>query len=213
MSGFTWRLLAATVTILLPAAGLPAAGEEPAARVPLVSDADAGPAAAKIFQGIEAGGSTPLAMHRAVANAPELFAAYVGMAQALRRDEHVPRPIRELAILRTLQIEDGTYEIDQHRRMALSCGLTPAQLAALPGWRDSTLFDGQQRAVLDWVDAEATRDGPSAESYATLSHYFDPHGVVQITLTAAFYTASARTTRALGVRPEATRQASAYGGC
>ncbi len=210
--GATRHVLLAALAAIGLGAGLPAAADEPA-RVPLVSDAEAAPPAARIFSGIEAGGSTPLAMHRAVANAPELFAAYVGLAQALRRDDHVSRRMRELVILRTLQIENGTYEIDQHRRMALSCGLTEAQLGALTDWRGSTLFDDEQRAVLDWVEAEAMPAGPTDESYAALSRFFDPHAVVQITLTAAFYAASARTTRALGVLPERPASGSSYGAC
>ena len=203
--------LAVAFVATLLCAGLPAAAEAPA-RVPLVTDAEAAPPAAKIFSAIEAGGSQPLAMHRAVANAPELFAAYVSMAQALRRDDHVPRQMRELVILRTLQIENGSYEIDQHRRMALSCGLTEAQLGDLSAWRGSALFDDRQRAVLDFVEAVATPAGPTDESYAALSHYFDPHAVVQITLTAGFYAMSARTTRALGVLPERPT-GSGYGAC
>jgi hypothetical protein len=31
---------------------------------------------------------------------------------------------------------------------------------------------------------------------------FDPHGIVEITLTSTFYVMSARTTRALGLQPE-----------
>ncbi len=46
------------------------------------------------------------------------------MARAIRNDNHVPRPIPELAILRTLQMENGEYEIGQYTRMARSCGLS-----------------------------------------------------------------------------------------
>ncbi len=209
------RIAAAALVATVAAAGPAPAGDAPA-RVPLVGDAEAAPGVASIFAGIRAGGAEPLAMHRAVANAPDLFVAYVGMARALRRDDHVSRALRELAILRTLQIENGTYEIRQHTRMAASCGLSEAQLAALPNWRTSDLFAPDQRAVLAWTEAMAKPEGPSDADHRALAASFDPHAVVALTLTAGFYAMSARTTKALAVLPEAPKPpatGSGYGGC
>jgi len=200
--------------LLAVAAASAIAAEGPVSRVPQVGDADAGPVVAGIYAGIRAGGSEPLTMHRAVANAPELFAAYVGMARAVRRDAQVPRAFRELAVLRTLQLEGGDYNLDQHSAMALSCGITAPQIAALPAWRGSGLFDARQQAVLAWAEGMATRGGPDADAYAALARSFDPREVVELTLTAAFYAASARTTKALGVVPDrAAASASHYGAC
>ena len=153
-------------------------------------------------------------MHRAVANAPELFAAYVGLARSIRADAQVPRADRELIILRTLQIEGGTYEFDQHAVMARSCGISPAQVAVLADWRGASLFDLRQQAVLAWAEAMATRDGPGNSEYLALAAIFNPREIVELTLTAAFYAASTRTTKALGVVPDpAAASVSRYGAC
>lgn len=206
-----WVIVAAA---FLAAAAPPSVAAEPGARVPLVSDADAAPAAAEIFKGIRASGASPLNMHRAVANAPKPFAAYVGLARALRADDHVPRQLRELAILRTLQLEDGGYEIEQHTHMARSCGMSEAQIAAVNDWHASTLFTPEQRAVLGWVEGMATPAGPDAASAAAMARSFDPHAIVEITLTAGFYAMSARTTKALDVKPEPPAPATGgYGAC
>ena len=187
---------------------------DPVSRVPQVSDAEAAPAAAAIFAGIRAGGSEPLTMHRAVANAPDLFAAYTGMARSIRRDAQVPRMYRELVILRTLQIEHGQYEIDQHASMALSCGISQAQIAALDTWRASGLFDAKQQAVLAWTEQMAAQAGPDDQAYAALTPSFSPREIVELTLTAGFYAMSARTTKALGVALDpAAAAASRYGAC
>ena len=190
------------------------AADGPVSRVPQVQDAEAAPAVARIFAAIRAGGSEPLTMHRAVANAPELFVAYVGMARAIRADAQVPRADRELVILRTLQIEGGAYEFDQHAAMARSCGISPAQIAALADWRGASLFDPRQRAVLAWAEAMATREGPGDAEYRALAAILSPRETVELTLTAAFYAASARTTKALGVAPDpAAASVSRYGAC
>ncbi len=207
-----WLTVAAALGCILPP--LVAIAVEQDSRVPLVTDAAATPGVAEFFNGMRASGSQPLTMHRAVANAPELFLAYAGMARAIRNDNHVPRPLRELAILRTLQMENGEYEIGQHTRMARSCGMSNEQIAALGAWRESTLFSPEQRAVLDWVEGMAAPAGPNAASYAAMAEHFDPHAIVEITLTAAFYTMSGRTTKALAVKPEPSPQATGgYGAC
>jgi alkylhydroperoxidase family enzyme len=117
-----------------------AISEDPPARVPLVADEAAPPVIAKVFEGIRATGGHPLTMRRAVANALEASAAYITLARTLRRNDHEPRSLGELAILRTLQLESGDYEFRQHSRMARSCGVSEAQIAALQNWRGSDLF-------------------------------------------------------------------------
>ena len=210
----TRAFLALSVTVAMLLAASPSGSAEADARVPLVSDTDAAPAAADIFQAIRASGASPLDMHRAVANAPELFAAYVGMARALRKDDHVSRQLRELAILRTLQLEEGGYEIQQHTRMARSCGVSEAQIAALGDWRASKLFAPEQRAILGWVEGMATPAGPDAASAEAMKRSFDPHAIVEITLTTGFYSMSARVTKALDVKSEPPAPiASGYGAC
>lgn len=208
-----WFIAAAAIVGTLVPAVMAIAAAEQDSRVPLVTDTAAPPAVAAFFNGIRASGAQPLTMHRAVANAPDIFIAYAGMARAIRSDNHVPRPIRELAILRTLQMENGEYEIGQHTRMARSCGMSDEQLAALTAWRTSTLFSPEQRAVLAWVEGMATADGPDAASYDAMAKFFDPHAVVEITLTAGFYAMSGRTTKALAVRPEPQAATGGYGAC
>ena len=207
-----WLAAAAVVGCLAPS--LVALAVEQDSRVPLLPDTAVAPGVAEMFNGIRASGSQPLTMHRAVANAPDLFLAYAGLARAIRTDNHVPRKLRELAILRALQMDNGEYEIGQHTRMARSCGISGEQIAALDAWRASTLFSAEQRAVLDWVEGMAAPAGPDAASYAAMAEHFDPHAIVEITLTAAYYTMSARTTKALAVRPEPSSQTTGgYGSC
>jgi len=177
------------------------AGDEAIARVPLVCDEDAPPVLASVFAQIRARGGEPNNMHRAVANAPDAAAAYFELAWTLRRDDHVPRSLRELAILRTLQLENGEYEFRAHARMARQHGVVDEQIDALQNWTTSDLYSAEQRAVLGWVEGMATKEGPGPASVEAMVRIFDPHAIVEITLTSAFYMMSARTTKALAVKP------------
>src|SRR6266581_2588142 len=49
-------------------------------------------------------------------------------------DTKTPRPLVELAILRTAQLWEGDYEMNQHRPMMRACGYTPQQIEAVGYW-------------------------------------------------------------------------------
>ena len=131
--------------------GAAAAQDTPVARVPLVASDTKDPIVGPIFDAIKARGGEPLNMHRAVANSPKIFKSYVDMALALRAGATTPRADRELIILRTAQLGGGEYEFAQHRPMAMSCGVSAAQLDGLAQWRTSTLFSEKQRAILAYA--------------------------------------------------------------
>ena len=183
------------------------------ARVPLVAsdtnDAIVGP----IFSGIKSRGGEPLNMHRAVANSPKIFKSYVDMALALRAGATTPRVDRELIILRTAQIAGGDYEFTQHRPMAVSCGMTAAQLDALAQWRASSLFSDRQRAILAYADGMGSRSGVDDATFAALKRYFTDPEIVELTVTSAFYGMVSQITRSLDVKLEPNAGQTAYGAC
>ncbi len=183
------------------------------ARVPLVASDTSDPIVGPIFAGIMARGGEPLNMHRAVANSPKIFKSYVDMALALRAGAVTPRVDRELIILRTAQLGGGDYEFAQHRPMAMSCGMSVAQLDALPQWRASTLFSDRQRAILAYADGMKAPDGVSEATFAGLKRHFNDQEIVELTVTSAFYGAVSQITRALAVALEPNAGQTAYGSC
>src|SRR5699024_2226420 len=50
------------------------------------------------------------------------------------------------------QLNACSYCLDMHTRQAAEAGATAQRLAQLPAWRDSTLFDQVECAVLDIAD-------------------------------------------------------------
>lgn len=124
-----------------------------ASRVPLLEDAQTEPDMQAFFGQVRQRGAEPLNLHRTLAHAPPYFAAARHAAFAIRDTGELPRDMRELAIIRGAQLNGGFYEEAQHRPMALSCGLTPAQLDAIRHWTHSSEFSHAQRALLGYVDA------------------------------------------------------------
>ncbi len=183
----------------------------PPARVPLVQDDTDDPDAAENLKEIAARGIRPHTIHRVYANATKLQRRTSALAQAIRKDAGVPRTDRELIILRATQNMRGIYQFTQHRRMATRLGITVAQIEALPHWRESDLFSERQRAILAYADGMVSEEGVTDAVFETMKTHFSIREIVELTMTAAYYSGSAQMTRALGVQPEAEEDPTGYG--
>jgi len=170
-------------------------------RVPLVPNEPADDVVATVFERFEAEGREPIALYRALANAPLLLRSYSLLAQSLRNDAVTDRRIRELVILRTAQLTASAYEWSHHVPMAARAGVPEEQVHDLATWERSNAFDERERAVLrcaDEVHALAVTD----ETFAGLERVLGATGAVEIVVTASFYQAVARMLQALDVEIE-----------
>lgn len=196
------------LAVILPVA----AGEEPIARVPAVQESNPDPIVQQMFANAKQHGGQIINLSLIRANAPQLAKAGAGLAYAIRFDTKTPRPLIELAILRTAELYRGTYELNQHRPMMRACGYTPDQIAAVAAWRRSKLFDAKQRALLAYVD-EAARGDVDDKTFAAMKKFFDTQEIVEITITIDNYVGTALFTRALRVRVEDDGRETAIGKC
>jgi 4-carboxymuconolactone decarboxylase len=171
------------------------------ARLPFVADEDADEIARGVFEGFAAEGRQPIALYRVLANSPRMLRSYSTLARSLRYEAEVPRPLRELLILRTAQLIGSDYEWAHHRAMAAKAGIADEQLAALSDWRTSPVYDSRERAVLALV--EQMHDvAVTDEVFAALRAEFSASEVIELLLTAAFYQAVARLIDGLGLEVE-----------
>ncbi|MDA0982543.1 MAG: carboxymuconolactone decarboxylase family protein [Proteobacteria bacterium] len=141
---------------------------------------------------------SPVNLYRALGNHPGLVTAWTEFANAIRHDSRTPRALRELMILRTAQIARSEYEWAHHLRMARKAGVPEAQIAALAGWRDSSLFDARERAALALTEGVMACN-VSDEVYAEVKRRFNDAEFVELSLTAAFYAMVSRMLDAMRV--------------
>jgi alkylhydroperoxidase family enzyme len=168
----------------------------------------------EMFAKIRAKGGQPLNIHLVQGFAPQLAKARLDMAYALRYDVVTPPILRELAILRTGQILHSDYELDQHIPLAKACGVTEAQIAALPQWRASDLFDAKARALLAYTEALDVNGGDVDDAtYDAFAKQFSAQEIVEITITVVTYYGTGQLTKALRVKPESDGRQSAKGNC
>jgi alkylhydroperoxidase family enzyme len=167
-----------------------------------------------MFAKIRAAGGQPLNIHLVSGFAPKLAKARLDLAYALRYDTVTLAPLREIAILRTAQLVHSDYELDQHVVLARACGISDAQIAALPDWRASSLFDGRQRALLAYTEAVDENGGEVDDAtYDALAKQFRPQEIVELTMTITSYYSTGQFLKALKVKPESDGRRSALPKC
>ena len=170
-------------------------------RVPLVPDDAADDVTASVFEAFHREGREPIALYRALANAPSLLQAYSVLARRLRHDAVTDRRVRELVILRTAQLTASGYEWSHHVPMATRAGVSADQITALDTWEASSAFDDGERAALrcaEEVHALAVGD----ETFGELERTLGRVGALEIVVTASFYQAVARMIQALDLEVE-----------
>src|ERR1700719_3830271 len=78
-------------------------------------------------------GANPENIFLALANAPDLAEAVLGLATALRKKTTLSRVFRELAVVTVGLETDAQYEVEHHWNAALRAGVRRRQAAHLRG--------------------------------------------------------------------------------
>ncbi len=206
-------LLLGLAALAAATAGAAAQHGAGAPRVPLVQDDSQDPDVQAIFKDLRARGTAPLNLHRVYANAPKIARRMSAVAAALRADAVVPRSDRELIILRATQLAHGDYQHEEHWPIAMSCGISRAQIDALAKWRESKLFDDKQRALLAYADAMVSEKGMDDATFAAMQRFYSTQEIVELTMQAAYYSASSQISRTLNITAAGNPEKSGYGTC
>ncbi len=167
----------------------------------------------EMFDKRRAQGGAVINLQIATGHAPKFVKASSGMAFTIRFDATVPRKLIELTIMRTAQIVGSTYEINQHIPLIKMCGYSDAQIAALPEWKASTLFDDKERSVLGYVEQMAHGGDVDDPTFAALQKNFTTQQIVELTYTVGSYYANGLLTKALRIQVETDGRETVAGKC
>jgi 4-carboxymuconolactone decarboxylase len=167
----------------------------------------------EIFDKRRAQGGAIINLQLTTGHAPKFARAASAMAFTIRFDAKTPRRLLELTIMRTAQIVGSNYEINQHLPLIKMCGYSDAQIATLPTWRTSTLFEAPERAVLGYVEQVAHGGDVDDATFAALQKYFTPQQIVELTYTVGNYYATGLLTKALRIEVETDGRETVPGQC
>lgn len=172
------------------------------ARIGMTEAERADPRVQEAFAFVKGEWSEIPALYDALGAAPGMLKAWIDFAWTLRLEAKTDRALRELIIMRGAQVAGAVYEWAHHLDMALTAGVSQAQLDALKDWRASDLFSAGERAALAMAEEVTEGPGASAETLEALKAEFTQEQVAELVLTASFYVCVARVLSSLGVEVE-----------
>jgi len=176
-------------------------------RVEMLPQQPQDPAARALFEQVRRsrGPNAPMGdLYRVLGVAPAMFKAWLDFAWPLRLQAKTSRKLRELMILRGALVSRTAYEWAHHLPMAEEAGVSAAQIAALPAWRETACFDEAERAALQLTDEVTAGPGASQGAIDALRRAgFDDAQLVELVLTASFYVCVSRFLHSMDIRPEA----------
>ena len=95
--------------------------------------------------------------------------------------------LREIVILRVGHVTGSTYEVHQHRIVGRDCGMTEAQIVAVPVGAESPVFDAKQKLAIRVTDEVLANVRMSPETFAEAEAAFSHRELVELLVVVGFY--------------------------
>ena len=116
------------------------------------------------------------------AHQPKMMMGMGVFNQAVRRGKAVDERTKNLVELKGAQMIGCEFCVDLGSQICRSCGLSDAELLALPRYRSSDLFTDREKAALDYaVAVMRTPVEVTDELFTRVRSYFDDRQLVEIT--------------------------------
>lgn len=128
---------------------------------------------------------TTLGQHRL------LFLSFLPYSGLLLNWGTLPKPDKELVILRVGHLRGSEYELQQHRRLARSRGVDNALQQRIFAGPDAEGLTDRHRTMLRAVDEFVTGRDISDETFAALSTHLDRRQIIEFCALAGHYDAIA----------------------
>ncbi|MGS0892355.1 carboxymuconolactone decarboxylase family protein [Burkholderia stagnalis] len=174
------------------------------ARIPY-PDLDAGEIAPLVGR-IVAERGRMLNLYSMLLHSPSVCEGWLSFLTAIRQRSSLSARVRELVIMRIAVVNSADYEFQQHRPIALSVGVSDAQIEALrTGGFDA--FASGERAALAYCDAMTKSVRVPDDVFAAVRGHFGERELVELTATVGAYNLVSRFLEALQVDHDDERAA------
>ena len=137
-----------------------------------------------------------------VGNSPKIGRDFLRLGTAILRKGILNPALRELAILRVGNLAQASYEWTQHVPIGLDAGLSQDQIDNINKWKDSSLFNDKERAVLRYTDEIVNNIRVTDETFSQIKNFFNDQEIVELTIAIGYYGMVSRLLEALQVELE-----------
>ena len=146
-------------------------------------------------------GPDPENIFLALANAPALTEAILGMATALRKQTSLSKVFRELAVVTVGIVANAPYEVDHHWNAALGAGVRREQLESQHDFEETECFTAEERAVIR-LAREVSLEGHVKDSTWDAAAFLGPQQRLELLVTIAWYNCVVRILLPLQIEKE-----------
>lgn len=162
--------------------------EEREARLPLISDDEASEDMRQVYELCQqAMGGVPH-LTRVIANCPDLLGPFMGLAGAVSQEYKVPTKIKQLAVLRTAELNGCSYCRSIHVPKSEAVGVDPAKMQGLADKTvQADIFSEEELVVIAMADEMTGAVGAKKETVDRARALWGDAGVVELMMTVAFY--------------------------
>jgi uncharacterized peroxidase-related enzyme len=145
--------------------------------------AQAAPEVQKTFDALAASAGKVPNIFAAMAHRPDVLNTFLPLYKAIVNQGTVEAKYKELAYLRASMVNGCEYCTRAHMASSKRAGVTAEQVAALPFYQSSPLFDDQEKATILYAD-RVTRGaaGIRAPQLEELQKFYDKGQIVELTL-------------------------------
>lgn len=133
---------------------------------------------------------------------PTLYGPRYTFGSYLLRDSQLPADMRELLIMRTAWLIQAEYEWAHHVEFAKSAGLSDDKIAQIIVGAESSIWNEQERAVIQAADDLRREAFITHDTWQTLEKYFTTQQMVEIIFTVGGYTMTGLAINSLGIQVE-----------
>jgi AhpD family alkylhydroperoxidase len=149
-------------------------------------------------------GAEIMNIFRMMAHSDIAVREFIRLGSRLLMKPHLDHRLRELAILRIAQVRGVRYEWAQHVPIAIGTGVSREQIGELERWKESSLFDDEEKTILQYTE-EVVRDSrPQDETFAAASKFLDNPSLVELTLSIGYWSMVAMFLKTFQVNVEET---------
>jgi uncharacterized peroxidase-related enzyme len=166
------------------------------ALVSYVTKEDTAEALRPIFEGFEKKLGAVPNVFRAMAHSPEMLQGFLALNSALARTK-LDGKLRELAYIKTSELNGCDYCLHHHRALGKKAGLTDRQVNETADFATSDAYDALQRDVLRYAEEVTRHIHASDDVFARLKAALSDREVVELAMAVGIANFTNRVTETL----------------
>jgi uncharacterized peroxidase-related enzyme len=171
-------------------------GESAMALVSYISNQDAAEKVKPVFEGMEKKIGTVPNVFRAMAHNPEMLEAFLALNATLPKTQ-LDGKLRELAYIKTSELNGCDYCLHHHRAIGKKAGLNDRQVAETADFESSDAYDDLQRSVMRFAEQVTRHINVDDAVFAALKPALNDRQVVELAMTVGIANFTNRVTETL----------------